>query len=71
MLIKIIAFLAAAIPIVLFLRAVFFRKPTRMSENLKAFKRQLDLGVWIFLGLIAIVSAIALGRLAWAWLTTG
>jgi hypothetical protein len=67
MLIKIIAFIAAAIPIVLFVRAVFFRRPTRMSEGLKELKKQFDLAFWIFIGLMGCVVAFAAGKLIWTW----
>ncbi|HEY0441895.1 MAG TPA: hypothetical protein VGD36_17655 [Xanthobacteraceae bacterium] len=67
MLLKIIAFIAAAIPIVLFTRSVFFRRPTRMSEGLQQLKKQADLAVWIFLGLIGCLVAFAAGKLIWTW----
>jgi hypothetical protein len=70
MLLKIIAFLAAAIPIFLFVRGTFFRKPskpTRFSEGIKEFKKQIDLAVWIFLGLVGCLVAFAAGKLAWTW----
>lgn len=67
MLLKFIAFIAAAIPIVLFVRSVFFRRPTRLSEGLKEFKKQADLAVWIFLGLVGVVVAFAAGKLIWTW----
>lgn len=66
---KLLAFLAAAIPIVLFVRSVLFRRPTRFSQNLKEFKQQVDLAISIFLGLVACIVVFALGRLAWAWWT--
>ncbi len=69
MLFKIIAFIAAAVPIVLFVRAVFFRRSTRLGEGVKEFKKQLDLAVWIFLGLVGCVVAFAAGKLAWTWWT--
>ena len=65
MLFKIIAFVAAAIPIILFLRSIFFRRPTRMSEGLKEFKKQSNLAVTIFLILIGVVVAFTLVKLAW------
>ena len=67
MLFKIIAFIAAAIPIILFLRSIFFRRPTRMSEGFKEFKKQSNLAVTIFLILIGVVVAFTLVKLAWTW----
>ena len=67
MIFKIIAFIAAAIPIVLFVRAMLFRRPTRLSANFQEFKKQANLAVSIFLVLIACVVAIGIGKLAWTW----
>jgi hypothetical protein len=65
---KIIAFIAAAIPIVLFIRAMFFRRSTRMGEGLKEFKKQINLGITIFLVLIGCIVLYAAGRLVWTWI---
>jgi hypothetical protein len=68
MLFKIIIFLTAAIPVILFVRSMFFRgRPNRLSAGLAEFKRNVDLAVWIFLGLIGCVVVFALGHLAWTW----
>lgn len=67
MVLKIIAFIAAAIPLFLFVRSLFFRRPTRLSQAVKEFKTQLDTGIWIFLGLVGCVVAFALGKLVWTW----
>jgi anaerobic C4-dicarboxylate transporter len=67
MIFKIMAFLAAAIPLFLFVRSMFFRRSTRLNEGLKEFKKQANLAVWIFLFLIACVVVFAAGKLAWTW----
>jgi len=67
MLLKIIAFIAAAIPIYLFVRSFFFRRPTRISEGVKEFKKQADLAILIFLIFIACVVAFATAKLVWTW----
>ena len=68
MLFKIIAFIVAAIPIVLFLRSVFFRgRPNRLSAGLTELKRNIDVAVWVLLGLIGCVVAFTLGHLFWTW----
>jgi NADH:ubiquinone oxidoreductase subunit 6 (subunit J) len=67
MIFKIIAFIAAAIPIILFVRSMFFRRPTKVSEGFQEFKKQANLAVTIFLYLIAIIVAVALGKLLWTW----
>jgi hypothetical protein len=68
MIFKLFAFASAAIPIYLFVRSVFFRRTTPISEGFKRFKKQADLAVSIFLVVIGGVVAVAAGRLAWAWL---
>jgi phosphate/sulfate permease len=67
MLFKIIAFIAAAIPIFLFVRAIFFKRTTRFDESIKEFKKQGNLAVTIFLVLIGCVVAFAAGKLIWTW----
>ena len=67
MLLKIIAFLSAALPLFLFVRSLLMRRPTRVSEGWKAFKKQIDLAVWIFLGLVGCLVAFAAGKLIWTW----
>jgi hypothetical protein len=68
MIFKIIAFVAVAIPIFLFIRSIFFRRPTRLNEGFKEFKKQSDLAVSIFLFLIGCAVIFAVGKLVWAWL---
>src|SRR5438034_923119 len=67
MIFKIIAFLAAAIPIFLFVRSIFFRRTTRINEGFREFKKQANLAVSIFLLLIVCVVVFAAGKLAWTW----
>jgi hypothetical protein len=67
MIVKIIAFVAAAIPLFLFIRAVFFQRTTRINEGLREFKKQANLAVSIFLILIGCV--VAFGKLIWTWWT--
>jgi NADH:ubiquinone oxidoreductase subunit 6 (subunit J) len=71
MILKIIAFIAAAIPLFLFIRSMFFRRSTPISEGLKEFKKQANLAVSIFLLLIGCVVAFATAKLVWAWWTAG
>ena len=67
MFLKIIAIVAAAIPLFLFIRAIFFRRTTRINEDLREFKKQANLAVSIFLFLIVCVVVFAAGKLAWTW----
>jgi hypothetical protein len=68
MIFKIMVFVAAAIPIFLFVRSIVFRRPARLNEGFKEFKKQSDLAVSIFLLLIGCVVIFAVGKLIWAWL---
>ncbi|HKF11342.1 MAG TPA: ABC transporter substrate binding protein [Xanthobacteraceae bacterium] len=68
MIFKIIAFVTAAVPIFLFVRSMFFRRPARTNEGFKEFKKQSDLAVSIFLLLIGCVVLFTAGKLVWAWL---
>ena len=68
MIFRIIAFVAAAIPIFLFVRSIFFRRSTRLNEGFKEFKKKSELAVSIFLFLIGCVVIFAAGKLVWAWL---
>jgi hypothetical protein len=70
MIFKIIAFLVAAVPVVLFVRTMFFKRPTRMSARFDEFKKQANLAVTFFLVLIGCVVAIGIGKLAWTWWTS-
>ena len=69
MLLKFIAFLAAAIPVILFLRTVFFRRPSKVGATLREFKKQVDLAIYIFLGIVGCVVAFAAAKIAWTWWT--
>ena len=69
MFLKLIALLAAAIPVILFVRTVFGRRPTKFGGMMREAKKQIDLAIWIFLGLIGCVITFALGKIAWTWWT--
>jgi hypothetical protein len=67
MIFKIIALIAVAIPIFLFVRSIFFRRTTRINEGLREFKNHANLAVSIFVFLIVCIVVFAAGKLAWAW----
>ncbi len=67
MLLKLLALAVAVIPVLLFLRSVLFRRPTRYSQGLQQFKRQVDVFVWLFIAAVGVIAAIALARMAWTW----
>ena len=67
---KLIALLSAAIPVILFIRAMIGARPTKFGAAWREAKKQVDLGITIFLVIIGCVFVIALGKLAWAWWAT-
>lgn len=69
MLLKLIALAAAAIPAILFLRALLGRRPTKLGGALREAKKQIDLAITIFIGIVGVIVAFAAGKLAWAWWT--
>lgn len=69
MFLKIIAFAAAVIPVILFLRAMFMRRPSKFGAAMREAKKQIDLAIYIFIGIIGCVVAFAAGKLVWTWWT--
>ena len=70
MILKLIALISAAIPLILFLRAVFGKRPSKLGAAMREAKKQIDLAIYIFIGIIGLVVAFAAGKLAWAWWTS-
>jgi hypothetical protein len=69
MLLKIIAFLSAAIPLILFVRSFMGARPTKLGAAWREAKKQIDLGVSIFIGIVCCLFAFAAAKLAWGWWT--
>jgi hypothetical protein len=69
MFLKIIALVAAAIPVFLFLRSILGSRPSKLGAAWREAKKQIDLAIWIFLGLIGCIVAFAAGKLLWTWWT--
>jgi hypothetical protein len=69
MLLKLIALAAAAIPAILFLRAMLGSRPTRFGGALREAKKQIDFAIYIFIGIIGCIVALGAGKLAWTWWT--
>jgi hypothetical protein len=70
MLLKLIALLSAAIPLILFVRKVFGARQTKLGAAMREAKKQIDLGITIFLCIVGAVVIITLGKLAWGWWAT-
>jgi hypothetical protein len=64
---KLIALLSAAIPVILFVRAMIGARPTKFGAAWREAKKQVDLGITIFLVIIGCIFIFAVGKLAWAW----
>jgi hypothetical protein len=60
---KLITILAAAIPVILFLKTVFFGRSKVMQEASSAFRKQVDYLVWGILFLVACALLYSVGTL--------
>ena len=60
---KLIAILMAAMPVIVFLRTVFFKKSKVMTEASAAFKKQVDYLVWGILFLVGCALVYSVGKL--------
>ena len=60
---KLITILAAAIPVILFLKTVVFGKSKVMRDASSAFKRQMDYLVWGIILLLGTALVYAVGSL--------
>jgi hypothetical protein len=69
MLLKIIALISAAIPLILFLRSIFIRRPSKFGAAMREFKKQVDTAIYIFIGIVGCVVVFALGKIVWTWWT--
>jgi hypothetical protein len=70
MLLKLIALLSAAIPLILFLRGVMGTRPTKLGAAWREAKKQIDLAITIFICIVGAIVVFALGKLAWGWWMT-
>jgi hypothetical protein len=59
---KLIGIIVAAMPVVLFVRAMFMGS-RRRAQAVSNFKRQVDYMVWVILVLIGLVLAVSIGKL--------
>jgi hypothetical protein len=60
---KLITILAAAIPVILFLKTVFFGRSKVMREASSAFRRQVDYLVWAIVFLVSCALLYSIGAL--------
>jgi hypothetical protein len=64
---KLIAILVAAIPLVLFLRAVFFRHSKAMQRAFADVNKQIDYLSWAILFFVGCGIAYSVGKLIWSF----
>jgi hypothetical protein len=60
---KLIIFVAAAIPVMVFVNRLFFRRSPKMQKAFAEFRRQVDYAAWALLGLAAVSIVYALAKL--------
>jgi hypothetical protein len=63
---KLITILAAAIPVILFVKAVFFGRSKVMREASSAFRRQIDYLVWGIVFLVGCALVYSVGTLIYS-----
>ena len=66
---KFIGIILAAMPIVLFLRSVFFGKSKKRSQAIAEFKKHVDYVVWVILFFIGCAVVYAIGKLMYQFWT--
>ena len=64
---KLIAFIAAAIPIFLFLKAVIFKRSTALQQSFADFKKQIDYLSWGILAFVACGVVYSVGKLIYSF----
>jgi len=46
---------------------LFVARPTKLGASWREAKKQIDLAIYIFIGVIGAIVAFAVARFAWAW----
>lgn len=64
---KLITFLAASIPIILFVKNLFFKRSKTMQHASAEFRKQVDYLVWGILFLVGCALVYSLGRLIYSF----
>ena len=65
---KLIGIIVAAMPVVLFVRAMFMGS-RRRAQAVSDFKKQIDYLVWVILILIGLALAVSIGKLIYDLVT--
>ena len=66
---KMIGIILAALPVVLFLRAIFMRQSKKRPQAVSDFKKQMDYLVWAILFFIGCGVVYAIGKLLYQFLS--
>ena len=66
---KLIILLAAAVPVVLLVNRMFFRRSPRIQKAFAEFSRQVDFAAWALLALAAIAIVYSLAKLVYGFWT--
>ncbi len=66
---KLIGLILAALPVVLFLRAIFFGRSKKRSQAVSEFKKQLDYAVWVILFFIGCAVVYSVAKLVYQFWT--
>jgi hypothetical protein len=66
---KLIGIIVAAVPIVLFLRAIFKGQLAKRSKAVSEFRKQMDYLVWVILFFIGCGVVYSIGKLIYQFLT--
>jgi len=62
---KLITFLAASIPVILFVKNLFFKNSKVMQKASSEFRKQVDYLVWGILALVVCAIAYSVAKLVW------
>ena len=66
---KLIGIILAAVPIVLFLRAVFIGQSKKRAQAVSDFKKQMNYLIWVMLFVIGCGVVYSIGKLLYQFLT--
>jgi hypothetical protein len=64
---KLLVFLVAAVPVVMLVNRLFFRRSPKVQKALAEFRRQVDYAAWALLALAACGIVYALGKLIYSF----
>jgi hypothetical protein len=56
-------------PMLIKIIALFGGRQTKLGQALREFKKQIDVAIYLFLGLIGCVVVFGLGKVVWTWWT--